>query len=141
MKLFATRHSHAELYVHAVWATKDRAGILDRKLLHLLSEQSAVTARKLGAAVLAFGGTPDHVHVLMRYRPDLAVSELVRKLKSALTRTIRRDISSFPDFSWQTGYGAFSVSETDLDRVVPYISNQERHHEDGTVWPEMDFED
>jgi REP element-mobilizing transposase RayT len=141
MKLFATKHSHAELYVHVVWATKERAPVLSRKLLFLLSEQSTATARKLGAAVLAFGGTSDHVHVLLRYRPDLTVSDLLRKLKSALTRTIRRDVRSLPDFSWQTGYGAFSVSTSDLDRVVAYIASQEQHHQAGTVWPDMDFED
>ncbi len=140
MKLFATKHSHAELYVHVVWATKGRVGVLGRALLFRLSEQAIGTSRKLGAAVLAFGGVSDHIHVLLRYRPDLSVSVLVRGLKAALTRTIRRDESSLPDFSWQTGYGAFSVSSSDLDRVVAYISKQEQHHAVGTIWSDVEIE-
>ena len=140
MKLFATKHSHAKLYVHVVWATKERTHLLDRALLFQLSEQSIGTSRKLGAAVLAFGGVSDHIHVLLRYRPDLSISNLVRRLKAALTRTIRRDVPGLPDFAWQTGYGAFSVSSSDLDRVVAYISKQEYHHTAGTIWPDMEIE-
>ncbi|MCK9462147.1 MAG: IS200/IS605 family transposase [Proteobacteria bacterium] len=141
VKLFATRHSHAVLYVHVVWATKNRAAVLDSALLFRLSRQAADTAHALGSAVLALGGAPDHVHLLVRYRPDLSVAELVRGLKAALTLTIRREVSSFPDFSWQTGYGAFSVSSSELDRTVAYISNQERHHAAGTIWPDLELED
>ena len=133
MKLFATKHSHAELYVHAVWATKDRLPILTPALVDAASAQSASTAHKFGAAMIAFGGVSDHVHVLLRYRPDLSVSELVRRLKSALTTTFRRDVPTLPDFAWQTGYGAFSVSPSGVDEVVDYIANQARHHANGNV--------
>ncbi len=140
MKLFATKHSHAVLYLHAVWATKDRAAVLDRSLLFELAKQTVDTARTFGAAVLAFGGAPDHVHVLLRYRPGLRASGLVRGLKAALTRTVRRDVPGLADFSWQSGYGAFSVGASELDRVVAYISDQERHHTAGTVWPDVEFD-
>jgi len=141
MKLFTTRHSHAELYVHVVWTTKDRAAVLDRAIVLELSRQAGETARALGAVVLAFGGTADHVHILLRHRPDLSVASLVRGLKAALTRTIRRDVPGFPDFSWQTGYGAFSVGVCEVDRVRAYVSNQEHHHDQGTIWPDWDIED
>jgi putative transposase len=139
VKLFATKHSHAELFVHTVWATKDRAAVLDRELRARLSEQAEESAKHHGAVVLAFGGVADHLHVLLRYRPDLAVSDLVRRLKASLTRTIRRDMAPLPDFEWQTGYGAFSVSSRDVDRVFAYVSNQERHHREGTIWPEVEI--
>lgn len=141
MKLFATRHSHAELYVHLVWSTKERVGVLNRDLRVGLSDQAVSTSRKFGATVLAFGGTPDHLHALLRYRPDLSVSDLVRKLKSALTRVIRCDVEELPDFEWQNGYGAFSVGPSEIDRIVTYVSNQEQHHATGDVRPEVDFED
>jgi REP element-mobilizing transposase RayT len=141
MKLFATRHSHAELFVHLVWTTKERSGVLNHTLRAKLADQSVDTARKIGAAVLAFGGVADHVHLLVRYRPDLSVSDLARRLKAALSRTIRRDVKALPDFSWQTGYGAFSVSPSDLDSVARYIRKQPEHHADGTIWPDVDLED
>jgi REP element-mobilizing transposase RayT len=70
-----------------------------------------------GAVVLAIGGAPDHTHVLLRYRPDLSVAALVRGLKAALTRTIRRDVPGLADFWWQTGYGAFSIGEAEVGHV------------------------
>jgi putative transposase len=141
IKLFATRHSHAKLYVHAVWSTKNRIPVLDNDILARLAKQAEETAHALGGAVLAFGGAEDHVHVLLRYRPDLPVSRMVRGLKSALTLAIRRDDARYPDFAWQTGYGAFSVSISDIGRVVSYISNQAHHHDTGTVWPEIELID
>jgi REP element-mobilizing transposase RayT len=128
------------LYVHLVWATKNRAAVLDRALLIRLSRQAANTARILGAVVLATGGAPDHIHLVLRYRPDLSTASLARGLKAALTRTIRRDVPGLPDFAWQTGYGAFSVSKADVDRVHSYVTNQEGHHAHGTVWPEVEPE-
>ena len=133
MKLFATRHSHAELYVHAVWTTKHRVAVLDRSLLVRLSAQAVDTAHTLGAAVLAFGGMSDHLHVLLRHRPDLSASTLVRGIKAASTRVIRREVPELPDFAWQTGYGAFSVGASELDRVAAYVGNQARHHANGTL--------
>ena len=50
-------------------------------------------------------------------------------------------VRALPDFEWQTGYGAFSVGSSEIDRVVGYISNQEQHHADGTIWPDLDLED
>ena len=138
MKLIATRHSHAEMYSHVVWATKNRAPILDRALRQRLFRQAVSTANAFGAVVLAFGGVSDHVHVLLRHRPDLSIAALVRGLKAALTRTIRRDEPRFPDFAWQTGYGAFGVDVSGVDRVGAYILNQERHHACGTTWPEVE---
>jgi REP element-mobilizing transposase RayT len=135
MKLFSIKHSRAELYVHATWGTLSRARVLDRSLLGRLAIQARSTALKLGAAVLAFDGTDDHVHVLLRYRPDLTVSNLVRSLKAAMTHLIRSDIAQLPDFEWQTGYGAFSVSPREIERVMAYIANQRQHHADGTTWP------
>ena len=138
MRLFATKHSRAELYVHATWATRSRVPVLSRSLLGRLAIQARSTALKLGAALLAFDGTEEHLHVLLRYRPDLTISNLVRSLKAAMTRLIRRDIEHLPDFAWQTGYGAFSVSPKEVERVIAYISNQRRHHADGTTWPDVE---
>lgn len=140
MRLFATRHSHTELYVHAVWATKERVRVLQTEWYDELANRTAGTANSLGAALIAFGGTADHVHALLRYRSDLHVAELVRGLKASLTLLIRRDIGTIPDFAWQGGYGAISVSPSDVDRVKSYIGNQERHHADGDIWPEIDLE-
>lgn len=141
MRLFATRHSRAVLYSHVVWTTKSRVPVLDREVRLRLFRQAVSTANAFGAVVLAFGGTSDHLHVLLRYRPDMSVASLVRGLKAALTRMIRRDEPELHDFSWQAGYGAFCVAASDVDRVGAYILNQERHHALGTIWPDVELPD
>ena len=138
MRLFSTRHSHAELYLHAVWATWNRLAVIDGDLFAFMTQQAAATAGEFGAVVLAFGGVADHVHALLRYRPDLPASELVRALKAALTRCIRRDRPGLSSFAWQAGYGAFSVGVAELSAVKSYIWNQRRHHADGRLWPEVE---
>jgi REP element-mobilizing transposase RayT len=141
MKLFSTRHSHAELFVHVVWATKERVSVLDERLRTLVWKQSASTALAFGATLISFGGVPDHIHALLRYRPDLCVSKLVRALKASATRLIRRDVEGLSDFAWQAGYGAFSVSLSDAERVKSYIACQQQHHLSGDLWPDVEPEE
>jgi putative transposase len=94
VRLFATRHSHAELFLHAVWTTKNRAPLLCAEDLEAIGAACQQTAQKMGAVILAFGGTKDHVHVLLRYRPDLAVSSLVRAMKASTSYLIRNSPAS-----------------------------------------------
>lgn len=141
MKLYSTRHSRAQLYVHLVWTTKERAPVLSKPVLFELSALTEQSARAHGAAVLAFGGVADHVHVLIRYRPDLSVSSLARGIKASLSYTVRRDVEGMADFRWQAGFAAFSAGVVDIDRLVTYIANQHQHHADGTFWPEVELPD
>ena len=71
---------------------------------------------------------PDHVHVLIGLRPDKALSDLVGDLKTGSTNHINENKWMPGRFSWQTGFGAFSYSHSQLDGVIRYIANQEQHH-------------
>jgi putative transposase len=79
----------------------------------------------MNGAALIINGTADHVHVLLRARPAHAPAEIARVVKTNSSRWIRE---RFPEFSWQTGYGVFSVSESNLPAVAKYIASQEEHH-------------
>ena len=135
VRLFATRHSHAELFVHAVWTTKNRLALLGEDDLARIGTTTQKTARKMGAVVHAAGGTEDHVHVLARYRPDLAVSTLVRSMKASTSYILRLEAG---EFSWQEGYAAFSVSMKDVSRVEAYILGQEEHHATKNTWDDCE---
>jgi REP element-mobilizing transposase RayT len=74
---------------------------------------------------LIVGGVADHVHMLVRARPMHAAAEIARVVKTNSSRWIRERI---PDFAWQTGYGVFSVSGSNVDAVTTYIASQEEHH-------------
>ena len=84
--------------------------------------------REGGGRTLAANGTADHVHVLAVLKPDAAVSGVVRDIKANSSRWLRRDCGLGNRFAWQGGYGAFSVSESQVARVLGYIERQERHH-------------
>jgi REP element-mobilizing transposase RayT len=72
------------------------------------------------------------MHVFVRYRPDQKISDIARKLKASLSYWLRRE-GELPDFESQDGYGAFSVSHSDTDRIINYIRKQNEHHQDGST--------
>lgn len=89
----------------------------------------AGTVSGLNAMPIRVGGMPDHVHILLRMNATTCISDLVREIKKASTNWIRNEV---PEFSWQEGYGAFSVSAERISGVVKYIENQEEHHREMT---------
>lgn len=87
------------------------------------------TIRKLGGISLAINGMEDHVHVLAKLRPDKSVSDVLRDLKANSSGWMHNVFPETKDFSWQNGYGAFTVSSSQVEKVKDYIANQEKHHQ------------
>jgi REP element-mobilizing transposase RayT len=81
-------------------------------------------SKNLDANVLAIGGMPDHIHILMAQPGPLRFSVLIQKIKANSSRWMSRETA---DFSWQEGFGAFSVSDSRREDVIAYILNQEEH--------------
>lgn len=84
--------------------------------------------RGLGGIALAINGMSDHVHILVKLRPDKALSDVLRDLKANSSGWMHDVFPDAADFSWQNGYGAFTVSASQIDGVKRYIADQERHH-------------
>ena len=78
---------------------------------------------------MELNGTEDHIHLLTKLRPDRAVSEVLRELKSNATGWMHDVFPRLEDFSWQRGYGAFSVSQSRVESVRKYIERQKEHHQ------------
>ncbi len=87
------------------------------------------TIRKLGGISLAINRMEDHVHVLAKLRADKSVSDVLRDLKANSSGWMHDVFPEMRDFSWQNGYGAFTVSVSQVDKVKMYIANQEKHHQ------------
>ncbi len=87
------------------------------------------TIRKLGGISLAINGPEDHVHVLAKLRPDKSVSDVLRDLKANTSGWMHNVFPETKDFSWQNGYGALTVSSSQVEKVKYYIANQEAHHQ------------
>ncbi len=84
--------------------------------------------RGLGGILLMINGVEDHVHILTKLRPDKAVSDVLRDLKSNASGWMHDVFPDAKDFSWQNGYAAFSVGPTEIERITRYIANQKVHH-------------
>lgn len=88
--------------------------------------------------VYKVGGCPDHVHILAALPISVSLADFVRGIKANTSRWIKGIDSYYHDFSWQAGYGAFSVSESNKAAVINYINNQKEHHAKHTTQEEFD---
>jgi REP element-mobilizing transposase RayT len=120
--------SFACLHYHFVFSTKGRAPLLAADWQPRLFEYMGGTLRTMSGCLVAAGGTDDHVHLLARLGRETAVAEAMRLLKSNSSKWIHETFPSFASFAWQAGYGAFTVSFSQLGVVKAYIAKQEEHH-------------
>jgi REP element-mobilizing transposase RayT len=121
----AMAHSYVSSVFHVVFSTKERTQLIRAASQTTLWNYLAGIARNLRIQVLAIGGTENHVHILLVLPADQKLSDAVRTLKCNSSRWLRE---THPRFAWQEGYGAFSVSPSQLERVKHYIANQAEHH-------------
>ena len=82
-------------------------------------------SNRLDCPALEVGGVADHVHLLVRLGRTITIADWMKETKRVSSSFMKETNS---DFAWQAGYGAFSVSTTNLDKVVNYIRHQEEHH-------------
>jgi len=118
--------SYTNLLYHIVYATKQRAPLITNRLRPRLHEYLGGTVRGLGGIAIEVNGTSDHVHVLAKLRPTMSISDFMSKLKSGSSGWAKRQTSG--RFGWQARFGAFTVSESQVERVRLYVRNQEEHH-------------
>jgi putative transposase len=121
--------SYTNLLYHIVFSTKDRRPLITPVCDIRLYDYIGGTVRSLGGICLELNGTEDHVHLLAKLRPDRAVSDVLRDLKANATGWMHDVFPSLKDFSWQRGYGAFTVSHSNVHEVRRYIARQKEHHQ------------
>src|SRR2546425_380086 len=118
--------SYTNLIYHIVCATKERAPLITEALRPRLHRYLGGTVRKLGGIGLEVKRTSDHVHVVAKLPPTISVAEFLSKLKSGSSGWAKRQTKG--RFAWQVRYAAFTVSESQLDRVRQYVRDQKKHH-------------
>jgi REP element-mobilizing transposase RayT len=84
--------------------------------------------RDLGGIAIEVGGVADHVHLLVRLKPTLAIADALREIKAGSSKWVNEEKMKLRKFGWQDGYAAFTVSESQALRVRTYIQRQEQHH-------------
>ena len=120
--------SYTNLLYHIVFSTKDRRPLITPEYEVRLYDYLGGTIRKTGGISLELNGTEDHVHLLAKLRPDCTLSDLLRDLKANATGWMHDVFPSLKNFSWQRGYGAFTVSQSHVEPLRKYIARQKEHH-------------
>jgi putative transposase len=128
--------SLSRLHTHLVFSTKQRQPLIDDAIRSSLHAYLAVVLQDLGCPVAIINSVDDHIHFLFLLSRTRAVSEVVEHVKTASSKWMKRQGSQYEEFSWQGGYGAFAVSESQSGIVERYIARQAEHHRKTTFQDE-----
>jgi REP element-mobilizing transposase RayT len=121
-------NTYTQIYIQVVFAVEGRQNFIAQEHNDELQKYitGIVTAQK--QKLIAINNMPDHLHLLVGLRPDSTLSDLVRDVKAGSSKFINEERWVTGRFSWQEGFGAFSYSRSQLDTVIRYIQNQQKHH-------------
>ncbi len=118
--------TYTKLIYHIVFSTKERIPLITPEIRDRLYEYLGGVIRGEKGSLMEIGGMPDHVHILARFGAAIAVSEMLKRIKGSSSHWLSQETGTW--FAWQNGYGAFSVSESQVAAVRKYIQQQEEHH-------------
>lgn len=120
--------SYTNLLTHVVFSTKDRVPSIHADFRSDLFAYMGGIIRELNGKAFIINGTSDHVHIAMMLEAEPSVREAMRVVKANSSRWLHEQYPQHRRFAWQSGYGAFSVSKSNLSTVIRYIERQEEHH-------------
>lgn len=127
----------SSLLLHIVFSTKHRSPLITPDLRPRMYKFMGGIVREEHGTLMEIGGVEDHVHLLVRWRPDETVAYLLRNVKARSSKWVNENRLASMRFYWQEGYSVFSVSRSQKDRVAGYINRQEEHHERYTYRQEL----
>ena len=127
-------HSYSNNYVHVIYSTKDRRDLIPEEFEKRLYSLVAAVAGAHKIPLLAAGGMPNHSHLLFLLPSTIPLATAINLFKTNSSRFLHE---CGLVFQWQSGYGAFSVSSSQLDQVTTYIRNQREHHKKMTFEEEF----
>ncbi|MBL8188344.1 MAG: IS200/IS605 family transposase [Acidobacteria bacterium] len=122
-------NTYASLHYHLIFSTKNRAAFIKPEIEQRIWAYLGGVARAHKMMALQIGGCDDHIHALVMAPPVIAPSQIAQYLKGDSSKWIHEAFPELRDFAWQEGYGAFTVSKSNLESVVAYIQNQRVHHQ------------
>ncbi len=120
--------TYSQIILHVVFSTKQRRPCITPDIRARLYEYVGGIIRAEKGTLYGIGGMPDHLHILLRWRTDDAISDLMRTVKARSSRWVHETFPNSGAFAWQEGYAVFSVSKSAEAKVKAYIENQAEHH-------------
>lgn len=131
-------HSYNKIWIHAIWSTKLRLPLIHTAVEKTIHRYLSDQLRELGCPVRIVNGMPDHIHALFLLSPQKTIADVIKQIKGSSSHYINGNNLIDHKFAWQSGYAAYSVSESAVDRVFQYIQNQKEHHQKNTFQQEYD---
>jgi REP element-mobilizing transposase RayT len=125
-------NTYTQIYIHVVFAVQGRQSLIPRERKDELFKYITGILRNREQKLIAVNGMADHVHVLVGMKPTMTLSDLVRDVKAGSSGFVNEKGWLRGKFHWQEGFGAFSHSHSQIDRVARYIEGQEEHHRKNT---------
>jgi putative transposase len=125
-------NTYSQVYLHFVFSTKNRGEIISSDIEERVWSYIGGVAKRHGMTPIQIGGIENHVHALVGVPTTMSSSQGAKALKGDSSYGIRREFQGMVSFGWQDGYGVFSVSRSEIPRVVEYIKNQREHHQKET---------
>jgi putative transposase len=119
--------THLSIHFHLIFGTKNHEAIIAPEWRSHLHGYIGGVLTGQGATAEAVGGVEDHVHILAGLKATHRLADLMREIKASSSRWVHEEIH-LPEFAWQEGYGAFTVSASQREVVRHYIAGQEEHH-------------
>jgi putative transposase len=120
--------TYSQILLHIVFSTKRRSPWIEHEIAERLYGYMGGIVRAEKGVLYQIGGMPDHIHMYLRWRPDAAVSDLMRTVKARSSLWLHQTFPALSDFAWQEGYSVFTVSKSQEEAVKRYIMNQAEHH-------------
>ena len=127
------------LYYHLIWTTYKRFPWIDEELEQIILKLIQEKVIEYKSELLAFGSTSDHIHLLVRLHPTKCIAGFVGETIGYTSFVIANKICPDLGFCWQGGYGALTVSQSDLSRLTKYIENQKEHHHHETIQKSLEL--
>jgi REP-associated tyrosine transposase len=124
------------LNIHCIFSTKERVPVLTPEIRERLWPYLGGIARQNGFRARCVGGVADHVHLLLSLSTTVAISKAVQLIKAGSSAWIHQSFPKLRNFSWQQGYGAFSVGISQMSETIRYIEQQPEHHRTRTFQEE-----
>jgi REP element-mobilizing transposase RayT len=125
-------NTFTQIYLHLVFAVKNRISLVQPDWKDELYKYITGIIQNNSHKLIAINGMPNHLHISIGYKPHQLIPDLLQDIKGYSSKWINRKKFIKGKFNWQEGYGAFSFSHSQIDRVVKYINNQEQHHKKQT---------
>jgi len=121
-------NTYSQIYIHIVFGVKGRENLISPKWEEELYKYITGIIQRKDQFLLAINGMPDHVHIFLSIKPSCCISDLAREIKKSTNDFINQRLLDKGKFHWQEGFGAFSYSRWDTDKIIAYILNQKEHH-------------